>query len=60
VRQLIAQGALEIRYQPTELQPADLFTKALAHTLFLRHSPLLWGIPSFGWDSLLLLSMGVS
>ena len=47
VRQLIAQGKLEIRYQPTELQPADLFTKALAHTLFLRHASVVMGNSKF-------------
>ena len=43
IRQLIANGLIEVRYQPTELQPADLFTKALPHTLFKRHASVMMG-----------------
>ena len=43
VRKLIADGVIEVRYQPTALQPADLLTKALPHVLFSRHASVVMG-----------------
>jgi transposase-like protein len=37
IRQMINERVIELHFVPTELNVADLFTKALAHALFVRH-----------------------
>ena len=43
VRKLIRDGIVTVKYQPTAQQPADLFTKQLARTLFNRHADVVMG-----------------
>ena len=43
VRELIRDKELEVSYQPSELNPADLFTKQLGIVLFVRHRETVMG-----------------
>jgi hypothetical protein len=48
IRQLVQDGLIKVRYQPTAQQPADLFTKQLGRLLFHRHTDICMGnCPSF-------------
>ena len=43
VRELIRDKELEVSYQPSEFNPADLFTKQLGIVLFVRHRETVMG-----------------
>ena len=43
VRELIRDKELEVSYQPSEFNPADLFTKQLGIVLFVRHRQTVMG-----------------
>ena len=44
------EASLQIRYHPSEFNPADLLTKALGHILFRRHRDVIFGLKRIqGW-----------
>ena len=43
VRELCSKGTIDIKYCPTEDMVADILTKALGQSAFLRLRPLLMG-----------------
>lgn len=48
LRELIDQGFVEMSYISTQIQLADVFTKALGYQVFSKHVDTLFGIPPTG------------